>query len=377
MEKLNEFAWDSATESVDFFGEVEYNPAKVKTEEGAEALEDFEKEPEEDKTPDKKNIKSTEEEVDVFKDLEDTFDNQEEEEEENTIKTKSTNVELNNVGVASFLKEKGFLDFELEEGEELDDDKAALLIENKFEDSIEEKVKELIGDLPDTVKNLVKFAANGGDVDSYISKLRDKGLGTITKDLDLDEEKNQILVVKQRLLAQGEDEDDVEDQIEFLKEKGKLADAAEKHFSKWKKEVEKSEEDLVESQKKIKKQNKENQIKFKSDISKILSEKEEIQNLKFSQSDKKDLPNYISTPSVELEDGRVLTPFYHDLFETLKDKEKTLLLAKLIKSGFDFSDIEKTVKTKQAKEVKENLRRTETSTSKGSSQPKRLVDYFN
>lgn len=377
MEQLNDFAWDNSTESIDFFGEVEYNPNKTSTKEGEESLEELEKDPKEKEK--EKEEGQSEEESDVFKDIEVVEKEEEESEEEPEDKSRKEKVvkqELNNVGVASFLKEKGFLNFELEEGEELDDDKASTLIEEKFESSVEEKVNDLIKDLPDSVKNLIKFVSNGGSENEYFSSMQNKGATTISKDLDLEDEKNQELVVRYKLQAQGEDEEDINTQIEFLKEKGKLEDTANKHFNKIIEDLDKEAEALVERQKKAKKEAKENQIKFKKEISTILEEKKEIKNLKFSDQDKKELPDYISNQSVELNDGRSITPFYHDLFETLKDKDKTLLLAKLIKSDFDFSQIEKQAKTKQAKEVEDNLQRNQTSVSKGSSQPKRLTDYF-
>lgn len=383
MEQLDNFAWDNSTESIDFFGEVENNPNLTKTEDGETKLKDLE---DSSKKEEKKKEEKSEEEIDAFKDLEEEKKEDSEEEEDNDDesekssedkkKTNNKDVKLDNIGVVSYLKEKGFLDFELEEGKELDEETASTMLEDKFEESIENKVNELIKELPETVKNLVKYAANGGDVNAFINGLKSKPT-EITKDLDLDDEKNQELVVRMKLEAQGEDADDIETQIEFLKEKGKLADIAEKHFEKVLKETEEKEAELVEKQKLARKKAKEDQIKFKKEISDLLDEKEEINNLKFTNKDKKDLPEYISSPSIELQDGRVITPFYNDLFETLKDKEKTLLLAKLIKSGFDFSDIEKFIKTKQATEVKENLRRTDkTSVSKGSSQPKRITDYF-
>lgn len=377
MDGLDKFAWDNTTESIDFFGEVEYNPNKQedKSKEAKEGLDDLEKE----KTKETEKKEIPKEEEDAFKEFETTEKETEEDESEDSKKTSETTTkELNNIGVASFLKEKGFLDFELEEGEELDEDKASTLIEEKFEESVETKVNDLIKGLPETVKNLVKFAANGGNVTEYLSALQSRGSDKISKDIDLEDEKNQELVVRHKLAAQGEEDEDIETQIEFLKEKGKLGDVAEKHFSKWVKESEDEEKAFAENQKNARKVAKENQIKFKKEISSLLQEKDEIYNLKFSDTEKKELPDYISNASIELEDGRKMTPFYSDLFETLKDKEKTLALAKIIKKGLDFSDIEKSAKTKQTKELKENLQRTEkTSVSKGSSQPKRLTDYFN
>lgn len=382
MEELNKFAWDNSVESVDFFGEVESNPNfSTDEKEGKKELEDL------DQSEEKKEIE--EELEDVFKDIEvsntdeETSEDSEEDEEgedsSDLKKTKEvkTKTEINNSGVANFLKEKGFLNFELEEGEELDEEKAFSLIEDKFEESVDSKVEELMKTLPDDVKNLVKYAVNGGDLNSYLSNIAST-TKSITKDLDLEDEKNQEFLVREKLKSQGEDDEYIQTQIDFLKEKDKLGDVAEKYFDKVIEEKEKRERELVEQQKEARKQAKENQIKFKKEISSLLEEKEEVKGLKFNKQDKRELPEYISSASIELQDGRTITPFYNDLFETLKDKDKTLLLAKLIKSDFDFSSIEKQAETKSTKQVKDNLeRKNETSVKKGSSQPKRITDYFN
>lgn len=63
MEELNDFAWDNSTESIDFFGEVEYNPNKVSTKEGEESLEELEKDP---KEKEKEKEEESTEEADVF-----------------------------------------------------------------------------------------------------------------------------------------------------------------------------------------------------------------------------------------------------------------------------------------------------------------------
>ena len=63
--------------------------------------------------------------------------------------------ELNSVSVVSKLKEKGFIDFELEEGEELTEELAEEILEEGFEVKINEKIDELFKDLPDNVRELI------------------------------------------------------------------------------------------------------------------------------------------------------------------------------------------------------------------------------
>lgn len=68
------------------------------------------------------------------------------------------------------------------------------------------------------------------------------------------------------------------------------------------------------------------------------------------------------------------------MFSIFGDKQKTILLAKLIKSDFDFSSITNKEITKFSKNIKENIQNTniKVTGSKGSSQKqkKSLVDLL-
>jgi len=84
---------------------------------------------------------------------------------------------------------------------------------------------------------------------------------------------------------------------------------------------------------------------------------------------------------VDTGNGRA-TAFQKGLLDALQDKENSVLLAKLVKSNFDFSSIERNATSKKSKDIKKDVRRTgekKTSTS-GSSQKsksKSLAEFFN
>lgn len=375
QKELDTFQWDQSVEEVDFFGEVTKNPSKV-------AAEDAEKE--------KDKEKEEPEVIDFFGDtgIEDDPEGKDDPEGDADKADKLDKDEdgdkpavLSNVGVASFLKDKGLIDFELEEGTELEEDDAEALIEEGFETSVENKVGVLMAALPDSVKNLVKFAMNGGDPDEYLSTISKSSAKGVTGKMDITKESNQEEFMKFKLAGEGNDEEYIEAQIEFLKDSGKLDSIATKAFNNWKSKEDERAAELVEQQKQQVAQTKKNQLEYKREISEHLSEIENINNLKFTKKDQKDLPEYIGDNSVTLEDGRKITPFYRDLFASMKDKNKLAVLAKLVKNNFDFKDIETAIATKQARNVKEDIQRQKTgkklNTASGSSQPKRLADYFN
>ncbi len=399
-QELNNFQWDNNVPSIDFFGETVNNPNKEAAPAKVEIPED-KGEPAATKIGDDGNAvkdKDDTPEIDFFgqsnKDTDDDTEEIEETDDEGTqgaqASTKVKDKEdtgtndapvLNNVGVANFLKEKGFIDFELEEGQELDDLEAESLIEDAFDESVEQRLEDTIAGLPDAVKNLVKFAAKGGDVDQYLANISQTTSQGISKTMDMAKEANQEKFMRYKLEQEGNDEEYIEFQIEAMKESGKLEALATKAFGTWKKTKDAEDEKLVEEQKKRVKQAQQNAINFRRDITKHISEVGAVNGLKFTRQDIRELPDYITSATETLEDGRQVAPFYKDLGEALKDKDKVAIMAKLLKSNFSFKDIEKAAATKVTQTMKNNIQRQQQnnkniSTAGGGSQAKRLADYF-
>lgn len=239
----------------------------------------------------------------------------------------------------------------------------------------------MFSEVPDSVKNLVKYAINGGNVEELFSKMASQPTSKITKDMDLEDEKNLAMIVKTSKKAEGEDDETTEAYIEFLKESGKLKAVASKMHEKI---VEKDAELAAQEATKAAEQKrtlKERQRKFKNEMSSLVSETKEFNGVKLNDKDSKELPSYIADATVEMEDGRKVTNMQRDLFAALQDKNKTVLLAKILRDDFDFKDISKAEKTKYSREVKQNLQRSKTlapSKSAGSSQrkAKALADFF-
>lgn len=374
QKELDTFQWDESVPELDFFGEVTKNPNLAVE----ESDKDDEGKEEEKKTEDLDVFSEFEVEKEKEEDVvEDTDDA--EEKTDKTVGEQQTS--LSNISVANFLKDKGIIDFELEEGQELEDIDAELLIEEGFESSVEKKVGDLMAGLPDKVKNMVKFAINGGDPDEYLSTVAKSTTEGISTKMDISKESNQEKFMRFKLLSEGNDEEFVDAQIEFFKDSGKLDSLATKAYESWKTKEDEKAATLAEEQRERVQKAKAAQIEYKKDIAKHLSEIESINNLKFTKKDAKELPDYIGEASVTLEDGRKITPFYRDLFESMKDKDKLVVIAKLVKSNLDLKDIETAVATKQAQKVKSDIQRQKEgkkiSTASGSSQPKRLADYFN
>lgn len=290
-----------------------------------------------------------------------------------------------NISVLNALKEKGFIDYELEEGEELTEDLAEELIEEKFEESVDNKVKELLNELPDLAKQLIQYSIKGGNVNDFISTVTSDA--SIKLDIDLEKEENQILVLKQLLKLEDKDDEEIETEIEYLKDSNKLKLISEKKFNKYKSEVNNRQKELLEEQA----EEQENQKKLikesKNKISTFLSKTEELDGIKFSKEDKKVLPSYMNDKTVKLQNGTTITQMQKELFYDLPKNEKALIqLATLLKNrnedgSFNFDSIVKSTKTKVVQEVRQELRRNKSSipgnsTTQSKQSDKSLADYF-
>lgn len=304
---------------------------------------------------------------------------------ENTKVKKDKNVS-SSVSTLTFLKEKGFIDFELEEGEELTEDIAEDILEDKFDESIENRIDELFSELPDVVKQINKYALQGGDISKFLGTLTKQNKVGISPSLDLESESNQELVVKSMLEDQGFDEEYIETNLEFLKDSGKLKTTATKQFEVWKKNNQKQQEALLRQQEEAVKKNKEAIRKEKAKLSTILGEVEEIKGLKLSKTDRKEIPSYLLDRNFKMENGSTISAFHKDIMEAMSNETTSIQLAKLLRNrnkdgSFNFKELEMITKTKIAQEVKDNIRRNKTNTPKtsaslGSSQKRDLADYF-
>lgn len=301
-------------------------------------------------------------------------DEEEEEEETQTVKPGT------NLGTLNFLKEKGLVSFELEEGEELTEEKAEEILEDSYDESVENRVAEIMQELPEEVKNIVKYSMNGGNVGQLLSTMASQPTAKITAELDLEDEKNQVLVVTQARKALGEDQETIDTYIDFLKESGKLKSVSEKDKDKIVKAQGKLAEQEATRQAEAKRLAKENHRKFKNEITSFVLETEKVGDLTLTKEDKKNLPTFISDRNKKLEDGRTVTGLQEALYNALNDKEKTIQLAKILQSDFDFSSIKKAGKTETTREVKRDLQRSKNNAVNGGKnktvKKTQLADFF-
>lgn len=370
---LDSFDWDAQASEIDFFGENAPEGMVIDTEEKKdEVVETPTKIADELEEGSEEQKKEEEKEAEIFEEaFSDITPEEEESSSENKDEAKETSDKNTYKSLYSALKANGVFDEDDSSEEESEEGINEDFLIDKIDNAVEKKFEDSIKSLPNELKNIIKFVHNGGDLNEILSQYSDTA--EILENVDLEDATDQEKVIRALLLDDGEDEELIESQIEFYKDSGKLKTVSNKLYNKWKENREAAIAENVERQEQARKQAIENQRRFKREISEYVSENKNIKGLSIGKADISELPEYIGNASVKLEDGRAITPFYRDLFESMKDKESLVILAKLVKNKFDFSDIKRDVVTKQTKEVKQDIQRQKRTTKEAH---KRLIDYL-
>lgn len=329
-----------------------------------------------------KNEEVTTEDTKEEQNLFELIDN---EAEENTVELKKGKESNNELGIYTStvenLKNLGIFDFELEEGVNLDENLAKEIIEDQFDGFIDDRVKVLFEDLPEDLKTMNKYVLNGGRLEDILNMISEKKLDT---DLDLDLIENQERIVKAMLKRNNKylSDENIQTQVEMLRDAGKLYDIATAELNGLKEEEELRKQQILEEQERAYKERKEQIRKAKQEVLEYVSKNSEIGGLRFKKGDREKLPTYIHDKTVKLQDGNLITEFEKDLFyEVLNNKTAMLQLATLLKhrnqdGSFNFDSIYKQAQTDATRDLQNIVRRKNDG---GTATPKyrRLEDFFN
>lgn len=397
MSKLNNFSWDDNPELQGKFGEdFEQGLEEIGDKEGKEGHEPFVKKEETPEDGEGKNSNKQEKPDDdgdgTEEDKNHEFqfggeedDSDEDESEKEKEKTPSKNEKqkapveggVTPKGVVSFLKNKGFLDLNEEvDLESMSDAEVEDQIEDFIDASNEAFMESQIAELPDIAKNILKIAAKGGDVNKYLSSIATQSTGALKKGMDLSSEQNQENVLRSILASEGKEADEIEDEIEFLKSKNRLEAQAEKKYNKWLESKEEEESNLLKEETKRKSAAKENTRKYRGELGEFLGKNKEINSFNITATDKRDLPNYIANPAYETPNGNSISEFQKDLFEAMKDNNKVVVLAKILKSGFDFSKLIEKGASTAIKNTKDKIQSVKPNNIGKQRAPRRLIDML-
>lgn len=381
MNNSEDFDWDNDKIPDNFFDDAPEDLEK-------QDLSDDNSDDRDSNKEEEKNDKSKEEPEELTADeiFDDEDDDEELEEELKNKKSSKDTPEKSEVNPAKqtleFLKEKGIID--IDEDEEIDEDEIEDILEDKWEEAIDNRIGELLEGLPSEVKNLIRFAKSGGDVSAFFQAMVRGSQTGLSENMDMSEESNQEAVMRVMLSQEDYDEEDIEAQIEALKDSGRLRAIAEKKFNKWKRENKEQNQKIAEAQAERERALKEQARKARAELAETLKNINEIGGLTLTRQDKKELPSYFHDRNIKLQSGGTISNFHKDIYEAMANETTALQLAKLLRTrkkdgSFDFSIIERQVTTKITKEIKNNIRRNKDNTptkSAGRSSYNSIADFF-
>ena len=244
-----------------------------------ETEEKEDKEPVEEEKPAKKNKKVKEEEP-------------EEKEEEETEEESDDNNEPDNNAVSAFfgvMAEK--FGWELGEEDEVPSTPEELV--DYFQSVIEENSVPQYAS--EEVEQLDAFVKNGGNLRDYFEIEKEVDL----EDINLEDENNQKLVVKQFLKEKGFNAKQIEKKLTKYQDAGLLEDEAEDAAEALKEIKENKKQQLLKDQENLAKaQAKRQQDYFNSVVNEIKG-MQDIRGIKIPEKDKKQLLDYIFKPDAE------------------------------------------------------------------------------
>lgn len=244
----------------------------VEEDEEEEEVEEEEEETEEEEIVEEKKTKSTSK-----KNKQETEEVEEEEENE----------EESSQVTALFDAIAEELSWEFTEEEEEDKPKTVEELVNYFKDVINEQSKPEYAS--EEVAKLDEFVRNGGRLEDYFTVSTDIDF----ENIDMDDENNQKLVLKELLAKKGYSDKQITKKIERFEDAGVLEDESKDAIEELQEIAEKEKEKLLEDQKKQKEEIMQRQQKFFDDVVGEIKSLDNIRGIRIPPKDKKELLAYI------------------------------------------------------------------------------------
>lgn len=246
---------------------------EIVKEDEEEVEEEEETEEEEEEVIEEKKTKSTSKKN--KQEIEETEEEEEENEEESSQVT------------ALFDAIAEELSWEFTEEESEDKPKTVEELVNYFKDVINEQSKPEYAS--EEVAKLDEFVRNGGRLEDYFTVSTDIDFDNI----DMEDENNQKLVLKELLAKKGYSDKQITKKIERFEDAGVLEDESKDAIEELQEIAEKEKEQLLENQKKQKEEIMQRQQKFFDDVVGEIKSLDNIRGIKIPAKDKKELLAYI------------------------------------------------------------------------------------
>lgn len=276
-----------------------------------------------------------------------------EEKEEKTETTETQEEEENQDNglqtFAAWLNDKGVV--ELEEGKTVESEED---LQEVISTTINKGIEKYKNSHPEEVQKFIEFVDNGGNPRDFHRLYYEEASW---KDADIENESHQEEIIRATYSKAGMDKDDIESQIQDLKDLGKLDSLAKKMLPKLIAEEDKDKQSLLEAQKEYQNRQKELAKKQWDDFKDNLFKKEEVNGFKLTPKLKTDLWDYMT--KVDKKTGKTALQNHN---ETNQDAQ--ILYAYLAMNNWDISKLEKQVKTKVTSELQKVLKNVTDNRSK-------------
>lgn len=250
---------------------------------------------------------------------------------------------------ASWLGEKGLVDFDAETFEDSEDGLKKLM-----SSTVEREVENYKKSLPEDVHRLVEFIEAGGNPKDYLDTYYGQASWS---DFDVTDDDSQKIVLREYLKAQGESEEEITETLDTYEVSGILEKKSKAALSKLQGFEKQYQEQIFESQKKIDAENKIAAKKQYDDFKANLYAKEDIQGFKLTPKLKDNLWDFIMKPD---KSGKTGLQKHNETNENAQ-----FMYAYLAMNDWDISKLEIQVKNKVNSELSNRL-----SNSKGDSRSK-------
>jgi hypothetical protein len=240
--------------------------------------------------------------------------------------------------------------------------------EEYVQKGIEAAIESWKEDIGEVGVSFAKFVKAGGDPDEFFKMYAKEHTA-----YDLSSSSSQERFLRYYYQSfENLDEDEIDDRIELLQDRGRLEDQSKKLYSKLKEKQDLENRKKVEEQVKEEERRRKEQKKEQDDLILKLNKVDEYKGVKINKLEKPSLITFITRPTQELEGHMVsgLTKALDTMYR--ENPEALLVLAKWAKSGFDLD----TLTGKKSPTPSKNEPSAAKRDFKPSPQKKSVLDYF-
>ena len=243
---------------------------------------------------------------------------------------------------------------DIKDDEPIDAEKFFELQDEEIELRFEETLTNFMNDLDDTGKAYLRFKKAGGNDASFFKAFAQTS-EIPTGELRTVEDYDKTLRYYYKTF-EDMDESDIDEKLEWLEESGKKEKYAKRYGEKMEAHKKTTEEKFLKDQDDVQKKLNEDTQNFIKSVKETAQKTDSHKGFKFIAKEKNELTDYIIKPTVKLQNGKYITGLQNAINGIFKgDRENLLLLAKLLKSDFDFKEFVAEARTKVTKETKLKL----------------------